>query len=100
MQQLFELRAQLGVGLAHRAQTEPARDDPREPPRLIAVLSHRARHVLHDLARRLTSLARCRLALRGLSSQETAKRGNIYGIVGMAIAIGAIAVHGVVHRPS
>jgi NAD(P) transhydrogenase subunit beta len=29
------------------------------------------------------------LALRGLSSQETAKRGNLYGIVGMAIAIGA-----------
>ncbi|NVB80607.1 MAG: NAD(P)(+) transhydrogenase (Re/Si-specific) subunit beta [Kofleriaceae bacterium] len=29
------------------------------------------------------------LALRGLSSQETAKRGNIYGIVGMAIAMGA-----------
>ena len=29
------------------------------------------------------------LALRGLSSQETAKRGNMYGIVGMAIAIGA-----------
>ncbi|HEY1555983.1 MAG TPA: NAD(P)(+) transhydrogenase (Re/Si-specific) subunit beta [Kofleriaceae bacterium] len=29
------------------------------------------------------------LALRGLSSQETAKRGNIYGIVGMAIAIAA-----------
>ncbi|HEY5947525.1 MAG TPA: NAD(P)(+) transhydrogenase (Re/Si-specific) subunit beta, partial [Kofleriaceae bacterium] len=29
------------------------------------------------------------LALRGLSSQETAKRGNIYGIIGMAIAIGA-----------
>jgi NAD(P) transhydrogenase subunit beta len=29
------------------------------------------------------------LALRGLSSQETAKRGNIYGIVGMAIAVGA-----------
>jgi H+-translocating NAD(P) transhydrogenase subunit beta len=29
------------------------------------------------------------LALRGLSSQETAKRGNVYGIVGMAIAIGA-----------
>jgi len=29
------------------------------------------------------------LALRGLSSQETAKRGNIYGVVGMVIAIGA-----------
>ena len=29
------------------------------------------------------------LALRGLSSQESAKRGNVYGIVGMAIAIGA-----------
>ncbi len=29
------------------------------------------------------------LALRGLSSQETAKRGNLYGMVGMAIAIGA-----------
>ena len=27
------------------------------------------------------------LALRGLSSQETARRGNLYGIVGMAIAI-------------
>ncbi len=27
------------------------------------------------------------LALRGLSSQETAKRGNVYGIVGMIIAI-------------
>jgi NAD(P) transhydrogenase subunit beta len=27
------------------------------------------------------------LALRGLSSQETARRGNIYGIVGMAIAV-------------
>ena len=30
------------------------------------------------------------LALRGLSSQETARRGNTYGIVGMLIAIGAI----------
>jgi NAD(P) transhydrogenase subunit beta len=29
------------------------------------------------------------LALRGLSSQETAKRGNVYGFVGMTIAIGA-----------
>jgi len=29
------------------------------------------------------------LALRGLSSQETARRGNLYGIVGMAFAIGA-----------
>jgi NAD(P) transhydrogenase subunit beta len=29
------------------------------------------------------------LALRGLSSQETARRGNLYGIVGMAIAIAA-----------
>jgi NAD(P) transhydrogenase subunit beta len=29
------------------------------------------------------------LALRGLSSQQTARRGNTYGIVGMLIAIGA-----------
>jgi len=29
------------------------------------------------------------LALRGLSSQETARRGNLYGIVGMAIAVAA-----------
>jgi len=29
------------------------------------------------------------LALRGLSSQETARRGNIYGIIGMLIAIAA-----------
>ncbi len=29
------------------------------------------------------------LSLRGLSSQETARRGNLYGIVGMLIAIGA-----------
>jgi NAD(P) transhydrogenase subunit beta len=27
------------------------------------------------------------LALRGLSSQETARRGNLYGVIGMAIAI-------------
>jgi NAD(P) transhydrogenase subunit beta len=29
------------------------------------------------------------LALRGLSGQETARRGNLYGIIGMLIAIGA-----------
>src|SRR5437763_950767 len=29
------------------------------------------------------------LALRGLSSQETARRGNVYGIIGMVIAITA-----------
>jgi NAD(P) transhydrogenase subunit beta len=28
------------------------------------------------------------LALRGLSTQETARRGNLYGMIGMAIAIG------------
>ena len=28
------------------------------------------------------------LALRGLSTQETARRGNLYGIIGMVIAIG------------
>jgi NAD(P) transhydrogenase subunit beta len=27
------------------------------------------------------------LSLRGLSSQVTARRGNLYGVVGMAIAI-------------
>ena len=29
------------------------------------------------------------LSLRGLSSQETARRGNLYGVIGMAIAIAA-----------
>jgi NAD(P) transhydrogenase subunit beta len=29
------------------------------------------------------------LSLRGLSSQETARRGNLYGIVGMGVAVGA-----------
>ena len=33
------------------------------------------------------------LALRGLSSQETARRGNLYGIVGMVIAIAATFSH-------
>ena len=32
------------------------------------------------------------LSLGGLSNQETAKRGNLYGIVGMALAIGATAI--------
>ena len=31
------------------------------------------------------------LALRGLSSPETARRGNLMGIIGMTIAIGAAA---------
>ncbi len=31
------------------------------------------------------------LSLGGLSNQETAKRGNIYGMIGMALAIGATA---------
>ncbi|MEL6493260.1 MAG: Re/Si-specific NAD(P)(+) transhydrogenase subunit beta [Cyanobacteria bacterium J06621_3] len=31
------------------------------------------------------------LSLGGLSNQETAKRGNLYGIIGMALAIGATA---------
>ncbi len=32
------------------------------------------------------------LSLGGLSNQETAKRGNLYGIIGMALAIGATAL--------
>ena len=32
------------------------------------------------------------LALRGLSSPETSRRGNLFGIIGMAIAIGVTVV--------
>ena len=32
------------------------------------------------------------LALRGLSSPETSRRGNLFGIIGMAIAIGVTIV--------
>lgn len=34
------------------------------------------------------------LSLRGLSSQETARKGNIYGMIGMAIAMAATLLHG------
>lgn len=34
------------------------------------------------------------LSLGGLSNQETAKRGNLYGIAGMVVAIGATALNG------
>ena len=37
------------------------------------------------------------MALRGLSSPETARNGNLYGIVGMLIAVGTtLAMPGVV----
>ena len=40
------------------------------------------------------------MALRGLSSPETARAGNLYGIVGMLIAIGTtLASPGVVSYP-
>ena len=32
------------------------------------------------------------LALRGLSSPETSRRGNLFGIIGMAIAIGVTVI--------
>ena len=32
------------------------------------------------------------LALRGLSSPETSRQGNLFGIIGMAIAIGVTIV--------
>ena len=38
------------------------------------------------------------LSLRGLSSQETARRGNQYGIIGMAIAVGALVTSSWVDR--
>ena len=33
------------------------------------------------------------LSLGGLSNQETARRGNLYGIIGMAIAVIATLLH-------
>ena len=33
------------------------------------------------------------LALGGLSNQETARRGNIYGVLGMLLALGATLMH-------
>ncbi|MCA9524785.1 MAG: NAD(P)(+) transhydrogenase (Re/Si-specific) subunit beta, partial [Myxococcales bacterium] len=36
------------------------------------------------------------LSLRGLSSQETARKGNLYGIIGMAIAVGSTAMASVI----
>ena len=33
------------------------------------------------------------LSLGGLSTQESAKRGNLYGIIGMVVALGATMLH-------
>ncbi|MEL7511099.1 MAG: NAD(P)(+) transhydrogenase (Re/Si-specific) subunit beta, partial [Cyanobacteria bacterium J06554_3] len=40
----------------------------------------------------ITAIVLFILSLGGLSNQETAKRGNLYGIVGMVLAIGATAI--------
>ena len=40
----------------------------------------------------ITAIVLFILSLGGLSNQETAKRGNLYGIIGMALAIGATAL--------
>ena len=39
------------------------------------------------------------LSLGGLSSQETARRGNVFGIVGMALAIGVTTLHPAIQSP-
>ena len=33
------------------------------------------------------------LSLGGLSTQESARRGNVYGMMGMALALGATLLH-------
>ena len=40
----------------------------------------------------ITAIVLFILSLGGLSNQETAKRGNLYGIIGMVLAIGATAL--------
>ncbi|PZO58630.1 MAG: NAD(P) transhydrogenase subunit beta, partial [Phormidesmis priestleyi] len=39
----------------------------------------------------ITAIVLFILSLGGLSNQESAKRGNLYGMIGMALAIGATA---------
>ncbi|MFM2162686.1 MAG: putative transhydrogenase, beta subunit, partial [Pseudomonadota bacterium] len=39
------------------------------------------------------------LALGGLSQQSTARRGNTFGMVGMALALVATTLHPDAHRP-